>query len=1856
MVDAGLRSQVVPVGEVVAATEHPWLEKMRGQVYEGSLAELVSQVVSSDPDEFKGLLYALEKNPELSTLIGKKLNIKNWEKALYDEANYQFTDRRRAMAEVIFNAGDSITRQANKEGKTREDRLANPPVVTTVIEDGLFEVSDDGEGMDLKTIVTKLLIPKITGNTDLTDQTTGRFGVGFYSLLNYLNEPNSSITIKSKTRDAKAGVSVTLTRVATADGFQNGRYQVSIKPLTDIEQAQLTAEQVKTKVTVQSAAIQATEIEDYLSNVLQDLPESRAKVKVRSRGNEKELNNTSHLKEHVFSVGRFLYSPEVGEQCRVRIDVGGVLVEEIEVAGFQIPKQLVFDLPLTTELPKSRDKVELNEAVATAFNDLLALIFQIPMEQQQKAQLLNGLAEAVKILQSRNKLVKNNLQLDKSFRRLAMHWVLDLPPEMTLLPNGHELAAVNLTNVLSLNQELIPFNVRVKDRTIQEVDGVKIIKVPFQEPTRALAVCGDVILLNEKIDDNDPHMRPVLSALLDVYNLAVDDDLKIKNPYKLSRTVTSPESDQKRPKLEYQPAQTSAGDVSPFGEAMSAGTGRAGGEYRRRRSEEAADSKARKERLAHFIETYRSMPGQLRVHVARVRGEQIIEPEQVMSYGEYLEQVRTEQAKKEETGRGRLKAFNQMDNILRGMGRKGVNRSDDGPDYRIEIAAEFETVEKLQLFYVKKVITDVVATMGEDIEPYSSILTPLKLGADVDLVSQVVTDTTANECLRFFLDMRGANQFEQTQKIAQKVGLSAELTSEWTSYVQGRRNKNNVKESEATREFIITQFRNQSHSDSDKVKLATFGLWCQVLTALNEAVVVLTDTELLRHIVRSGELGKLIAERRIRVDLSLFNAEKVNVEPDDELARETNMLSNIFDTHFFAAIFNTPRTLRMLNSPQATAENKVRFLKWFIQYDRQKEIDIEAYKAKFTRSEEPSLFTDQEPTVESLTVEISRSGMTHDKLRMEALYAGIAEPAVRAAIDQNQHIFVELYMDPEIRQYLFKERLSTSQYVIIEMVRSLADPVHILTKPLHKENVVKLVKTAMAEQISANSDWLRVMIALTSYPPEVFDQYLQLALQERQILYTNKLSSFRSMVIIENETPEMVKERITVFKDMPAEFLQSFLQIQDLLINVQPGTKLAEYRDQTGETHKKLLNVFQDILKRPAPQVKELIKQLSRAVDDMSAGKVDWGVYSTEVRAYLDFLSGLSQGISTDSVEINPDRAVNVQASHLVANYLSQEKQDSAALLEVFKTTAKGDVLPALSRELGQRRIEHAVNYQGIESFNWLRELVQNTYNATRGQENPFADVKAFAKDDQLTVSVEDNVGMTLQQVLNNLLIPQVSDWESAEAIGYYGHGFFSIFKEASEVNIKTSIGDGHVIYLRCVPVRKDGKVVDIQYQIEQRDEEYKGTKIVWQKASDTAALELAKVKEELIETTSLMPRADLNVKFNETTINSDQPVAGQAESPLGRVRVFTIRGANRLTQNGLGLRIIDKSIADKLPVICQKAITQFGLVIDIPPQIKLTDGRTDIAQKETIWPQLETAVLIATMQATIKLFAEGKMKLAELPYDFFEDMQRYLVENPDVEADVKLLESGQTDTIDWTKYSTNQAKFIKLLFSIPSIELNGRTVSFVECIEVVKTDPTQLERLPDVLRNVIVQAVSAQDQKTEKNQVASALKTQEVRWEELPSGTEIYQAWTQMYQHLLSKVSERRQASVGHGWVGSVGAIAYYRPVGNIIAWDFMANTEAIRQLQDVVLGNRTMDTAQQFVYRLVETGSHEYQHRVENRGENMTHNRQFYEGQRQILEEMVLDVDWNQAERIIGEYQPRVTADALLSPEQLYEQLKQT
>lgn len=322
--------------------EAPRVEASGALVYEGALHELVA--IGFYKPALEALCRGAAAGP--TPTIDRDYLLK----ILSEEASRQFCHPLRPIVELVLNGVDALT----EAGASVEVRVG----------EGWVEVRDEGVGMDLAMIVSRLLLPFATDKKPGED--IGRFGVGFFSVLGMGLAHPESFRLEVRTSDGGQGYALAVTA-----------------PSADVSSLWCVARRVDlgrgTIVSVRSALIDATTVRAYLRDMLHFIPAERASVRVDGV----PINDGSLVRG-----GRTLEEVVMAEPSRVtaRFHMGGrglapSIVSASYHAGVKVESCLAIgelvlvDFPGAVELTEARDAIKLGpvvDAVALAFHRRVA--------------------------------------------------------------------------------------------------------------------------------------------------------------------------------------------------------------------------------------------------------------------------------------------------------------------------------------------------------------------------------------------------------------------------------------------------------------------------------------------------------------------------------------------------------------------------------------------------------------------------------------------------------------------------------------------------------------------------------------------------------------------------------------------------------------------------------------------------------------------------------------------------------------------------------------------------------------------------------------------------------------------------------------------------------------------------------------------------------------------------------------------------------------------------------------------------------------------------------------------------------------------------------------------------------------------------------------------------------------------------------------------------------------------------------------------------------------------------------------------------------------------------------------------
>jgi hypothetical protein len=394
-----------------------------------------------------------------------------------------------AVREIITNAYDSMHGESAPEQREVQVKL----------DDKFLSVTDSGSGMSLDTILKKLLPPFEGGKSSdilsqlknilddrksekalrirqfiaaidtatlsdterltindiqrrLEDESideaqrlniiknivtfTGRFGIGFYSLLYFLKTDEDSIEV----------VTSTGTEAHRIQFFRrNGELQTAIKVLNP------SGLNRGTTVILKSQSFNKNNAQEVVNQFLRF--NANAKISVSIDGMAPTVIN-----EEVFNPRKFerisddtqvetFYSREknTSGKTTVYINVHGVTIMTKEVDGFGMPETVVFNFPANIGLPISRNKVLVNEIFIEKAKDMIRLI-------ASKPELLSAFFPCIEVLESSAKASYRNILANAGADAAYNSW---RGSGLVYLPNEQEYSKIKHSGVVLVDRRLL---------------------------------------------------------------------------------------------------------------------------------------------------------------------------------------------------------------------------------------------------------------------------------------------------------------------------------------------------------------------------------------------------------------------------------------------------------------------------------------------------------------------------------------------------------------------------------------------------------------------------------------------------------------------------------------------------------------------------------------------------------------------------------------------------------------------------------------------------------------------------------------------------------------------------------------------------------------------------------------------------------------------------------------------------------------------------------------------------------------------------------------------------------------------------------------------------------------------------------------------------------------------------------------------------------------------------------------------------------------------------------------------------------------------------------------------------------
>lgn len=1697
--------------------------------YKVPLSELLSQIIASSDTEFSDLQTAIShESPEeynagiIESLYTTREDIvADWEKAIEDEAVYQFPSKDRPLVEIVLNAIDTQNRQKEKAVLPGEEGLINN--VNVELSDNGFKVTDQGEGMNLETILFKLLSPKITGNEE-AEKSVGRFGVGFFSLLGYIKEKGDALIVN--TSDGQEAYQVHISRYWGEEESQKGRFGIIIKKLDESTQEQMGQ---GTEVELRAKSFDKEAAKDTLVHTLQYKRDTN--ITINDIGHEEitiGAENQYDVYEN-YDGSAMIYTPKREKLAKTVLTVGDVVIEEFSIDG---DEDIILDFPLKAELPKSRNKITVNEIVTSGLSKMINSIFeQQGKSPQEISNIINQIYPILTQLQERKLSPFKADNILQNLQREFGYWRNRQDKSLYFLVQSEEIERLALPNIVSFPKELIDKEETLEGLTkvegIESKNGKEFYYAPFQDPNQAIAVSGNNVFININIK-NKSNVSTVaeLQALCDVY------DQTISHYNEAGQSIQ---------------ANSIASEQSTYIPVL---------------------AKTSTPREIEALSTMKEVP----VAIQHLLHDFTI-PQRISS----------------------------------------LFADNDGypPQDKSELLPT--TVAEAREWLI--LITLPSSVFQFCVEPEYEEFAPFIISRDVN----------------FWADLLDSQAINKIQEILLADNIEDYVRQEFPADILNQINWEEVFYAWNQEEFSEYGFIKQFKALWKSGRIDPKGQLKEITTMLlgldirfHGILGLFQDEEALKTLTKTGE------------NFELFRFMQKE-EPSSFILPDNPMDSLVF-----------------MISDLRNIQEKTEYLNWY----RQNLKNIKEFRnLNITAKEEAN----------------SRTSIVLSQQAISEIYRyGVRDEKGWDLLFNNMRVLTAFMQRPETGRLLTYSDFGAERSII---------PISMLVKrQINVESLEHIIEKIQGTDLLDNHNsflYNRTSLfnLIGSYifrDVEDYGQHLDLILngyneykKDRSKIPIHKMfanMSRESLIgtkgITQFDTKQTELERIQVLQDLDSDYTRLYYSIL--------GSIMSTYNEDTRQDnfyilHKKVLKLITLLSEENIPDKSSVLQSLSylysnneQAPTNILNAEKDPTSVDKRIRRFVFFLSEKIEEFNTlepiEQFMTHMGDRLEFTGIDLVSKYLSDKQKPTLESLRASITTPHYDIE---SREradkMAERKIDYAINYSSEGGYAWLRELVQNSYNATRAAD-ALASVElsdAITAVGEYAITVKDHVGMTPNQIVSNLLIPQRSEWDESNkgVIGYFGQGFFSIFKDARSVRIKTSVGDGQTTYINIEPIRAEGRVIDLKYSFATTDEIYKGSEITWIRDTDLPQFEASRAKSELLRYAGFVPLDSLQISWNEEVINMNPELLSEIDTPLGSMKMYYSKGENIVTKDGLYVKNIDVDFLQFLPERIRSNLIKNGIVLDIPEEIKLIDNRSDIARKEIMLPMIAEQLAELGTKSLINLYLQGLGDIEDLPYDLLQKTNLYEhTLNQLVIEDIGKLKSGQP--IDYSKYADEENDLIiQLIFSMPSISIDGEVYSIFEAYRKGQQDPEFANKLPQKLReNLTVQLVQT-DQNTlgTHNQPEIKEDIKIIPTSAISENYGTYHAWISLYHELLQAAYPLDEINFNDAFsLTNENEIAAYNLGSNTIQWNLNVLEDKMQTLSLLLNGEIvSAEDLSQLYYHILSTGSHEFRHYKENIDQVMTHNMRFFQGQRDILERTVMNADLDLIEtqlrtRYNGDYLP--------------------
>lgn len=552
------------------------------------------------------------------------------------------------------------------------------------------------------------------------------------------------------------------------------------------------------------------------------------------------------------------------------------------------------------------------------------------------------------------------------------------------------------------------------------------------------------------------------------------------------------------------------------------------------------------------------------------------------------------------------------------------------------------------------------------------------------------------------------------------------------------------------------------------------------------------------------------------------------------------------------------------------------------------------------------------------------------------------------------------------------------------------------------------------------------------------------------------------------------------------------------------------------------------------------------------------------------------------------------------------------------------------------RVLQHALYHQADPGQHlYEREFLQNALDAYVGHQTQDAVISArvYEENGHCVFQIQDQGnGMSLRDVLQFYCLVGGSTKRADNHhnfIGGHGVGVFTAYQNAEYIRLQTGQNQGYFYQVILKPIYStDNKITDIQVSWKQQTGTFKGTIIERVARGTVAALDAARHLRTFKSHARTIDAHKARILFNDELVNQPlTPLASVVLPDLGPLRVYQ-SVEDMITVAGLSVRPIG-DIDNFIPEEIRSLVRKQGLIIDLPKTMALNRERTEFIDAINVYEFLKPYLISVYIEAYIHLFTHEQVALSELPYDFFVYFELYTSNmeknNPRIKQDAEAINANQP-IADFQFYQ-HLARLHELLAYLPlfktekdssdqSCEIHPEKYSLLE-LAAYYTKNKMLPKListPEILRSFAY--------RFDSNKMAIELQKQRafdlgnvpaVEW--LPDANTLNGNWLTLVN--ITKLIAKEMGNdiqVGFSTYRN-GAIMHTSHASDTIYWNVFSVSRGVGSELFQALKTKSLKPSSHELHKLCDVISHELTHALMEEQHTNSHNRTFYLKQRKIL-----------------------------------------